>query len=112
MADCDPAKDIKSNSDGTYTYSRSCHVMAGKAIKEKPLLNEQVDDLNKAITLKDLALTQETQRSTMWLDDSVKMHDKLNSYEAAEHKSNVIYFILGIVVTGAAVYGAGQLVRH
>ena len=47
FAACDFAKDIKSNEDGTYTYTKDCHIEVGKRVKRLVLVEEQVVELEK-----------------------------------------------------------------
>lgn len=111
-ASCDFAKDIKSNSDGTYTYTRDCHVEVGKAVKKVPLLEGQVEELNKTIELKDLALVKQKERADLWMNTSLQMNDKLQSYESTQSLNNWVHFGIGVGVTVLSVWAAGQLAHH
>ena len=62
-ASCDFSKDIKENLDGTFTYSKDCNVEVGKRIKELDIRRQQIEDFNKAITLKDLAISKADERA-------------------------------------------------
>lgn len=108
-ADCVWSRDIKENQDGSYTYTRGCHVQVGKNNKELDLRKQQVEELNKTIELKDLALVKQEERVNLWMDSTLKMNDKIQSYESLRSTNQILYFGLGILVMSAAVWGAGQL---
>lgn len=110
-ASCDFSKDIKENSDGTYTYTRDCHIEVGKRVKKLALLDEQVAELEKTIELKDLALSKQKERADLWMNTSVQVTDKLRSYDSIAGKENTLYFVLGVGVTVLSVWAAGQLVK-
>ncbi len=111
LADCNFATDIKAMPDGSYSYSRDCHVEVGKRVKKLVIVEQQVVELEKTIELKDLALSKETERASLWMDTSYKLQDKLMSYQSASKASDRLYFITGVLVTVASVWAAGQL-RH
>jgi hypothetical protein len=108
-ADCVWNRDIKENQDGSYTYARDCHIQVGKNNKELDLRKQQVEELNKTIELKDLALTKQEERVNLWMDSTLKMNDKIQSYESLRSTNQILYFGLGVLVMSAAVWGAGQL---
>jgi hypothetical protein len=111
FAACDFANDIKAMPDGTYSYTRDCHVEVGKRVKRLALVEQQVVELEKTIELKDLALVKQKERADLWMDTSFKMNDKLQAYEAASSKSDWVHFGLGVAVTVLSVWAAGQLVQ-
>jgi hypothetical protein len=111
IAACDFSKDIKENLDGSYTYTRDCHIEVGKRVKKLVLLEEQVVELEKTIELKDLALSKQKERADLWMNTSVQVTDKLRSYDSVVGKENTLYFVLGVGVTVLSVWAAGQLVR-
>lgn len=108
---CDFANDIRANQDGTYTYSKECHIEVGKRIKKLALIEGQVTELEKTIELKDLALSKEKQRADAWMDTAFKINDKLQKYDAISSKNNTIYFGLGLATAILSAWAAGQLVR-
>lgn len=112
LADCDFAKDIKDNQDGTYTYTRDCHIEVGKRIKKLDLATQQIDELNKTIELKDLALVKQKERADLWMNTSLQMSDKLQSYDKTNSFNQWLYFGLGVAATALSVWGAGQLAHH
>jgi hypothetical protein len=106
---CDPSTDITKNQDGSYTYTKECHVEVGKKVEENEKRKEQVTKLYQVIELKDLALVKSHERIELWRDTSFKMEDKVNSLEKMKETNKWLYFGVGVVVMSLAVYGAGQL---
>lgn len=111
FATCDYAKDISENANGSFTYTRECHIEVGKKVRGFSLMETEIKELRKTIELKDLAIEKLEERSKLWMDTSVQMADKVRSYESARSFDNWLHFGLGVLVTGAAVYGASKLVR-
>lgn len=110
-AECKWASDIKENQDGTYTYSRDCHIEVGKKVKGYFLLESEVQDLRKAIELKDLALTKQTQHTQLWMDTSLKTGEELQKYERVRAAENNLYFISGVGLAILSVWAAGQIAK-
>lgn len=111
IAACDFSKDIKENLDGTYIYTRECHIEVGKRVKKLLLLDEQIVELEKTIELKDLALSKQKERADLWMNTSMQATEKLRLYDSTVGKENTLYFVFGIGVTILSVWAAGQLVR-
>jgi hypothetical protein len=109
FAACDFAKDIKENQDGSYTYTRDCHIEVGKRVKKLILVEEQIVELEKTIELKDLALVKQKERADMWMNTSFTLNDKLQKYDAAASTDKTLHFIIGVGVTVLSVWAAGQL---
>lgn len=112
FADCDFSKGITPGPNDTFIYSGECHRKVGSLLQDNAAKDKTIGELNQVITLKDLAIQKADQRTQLWMDTSFKMEDRLNEVDSIYKKNEWLYFALGIVVTGAAVYGAGQLVRH
>jgi hypothetical protein len=108
MADCD-FKTVTRLDDGSYKYSRECHLKVGEMKQDIEIKDSQIADYKKAIELKDLALVRTEQRADMWMNTSFKMEDRLNTIDELRSKNYVLYFILGVATTSLAVWGAGQL---
>jgi len=109
FAACDFANDIKANPDNTYTYTKDCHIEVGKRVKKLGITEQQVVELEKVIELKDLALVKQKERADLWMDTSMKINDKLQSYESAARSSDWIHFGLGVGVTILSAWAVGQL---
>lgn len=110
-ANCDWTQ-IKKNSDGTYTYSEQLHLCVGQLVQDNKAKDQQIQDLNKAITLKDLAIKEADARADNWMLTSKNLEDRLQKVDSIEKKNEWVYFGLGILVTGAAVWGANKLAYH
>lgn len=111
MADCDFKTGITPMGDGTFRYSGECHRKVGDLVQDNTTKAVQITDLTKALELKDLALQKSDQRAQLWMDTSSKLEDRLSKIDELSSKNSILYFGLGVVVTGLAVWGAGQLVR-
>jgi hypothetical protein len=103
-AKCDWSNDIKENPNGTFTYTRECHIEVGKNFKSVSLLNEKVELLEKKLDLKDFQITRYEERTQLWMDTSFKLNDKLMTYEATKKNDFWISFGLGILTTIATGY--------
>jgi hypothetical protein len=106
---CNPSTDIKENSDSTYTYSKECHLEVGKILKKVSLLEEQIVNLNKQISLKDALILTYDEKTRLWMDTSYKLNDKLLAYESVSSNDKWIMFGLGVGVSILSVWAAGQL---
>ena len=109
MADCDFSTGVVKQADGSFLYTKDCHIAVGKMKQDLDVANKQVDLLNKAIELKDLAMSKSTERLNLWMDTSYKLEDRMNKIDQLERKNQWLFFGLGVVTTAAAVWGAGQL---
>jgi hypothetical protein len=109
MGECDFSTIEKK--DNVYIYSKDCHLKVGELYKEEKLRQEQVKELKKSIELKDLALTVADTRVMKWRDESYKQNEALNKAASASKLNDWAFFGLGIVVSGFAVWGAGQLTK-
>jgi hypothetical protein len=109
FATCDFSTGVTKNDNGSYTYTKECHVAVGQMKNDLETANGQIVEYKKVIELKDLAITKSDQRADMWMDSSFKLQDRLNTVDELKSKNQYLAFALGILVTGLAVYGAGQL---
>lgn len=108
LAECDFATGI-TKVEGGYLYTTECHKKVGKVVADLKDREEQVAKLNETIKLKDLALDFSDKRNTKLMETVTKMDDKLDSIDRYNSTSKWLHFGLGVVVTGLAVWGAGQL---
>lgn len=111
FAECDFKTGISPLSDGSFKYSEECHRKVGQIVQENKTKDAQIADLSQALTLKDLAIKKADDRAQLWMDTSLKLESNLSKIDELRSKNEVIYFALGVVFTGAAVWGASQLVR-
>lgn len=103
---------IKANVDGTYTYNATLNRCVGKMVKDLDAANNQIADYQKAITLKDLAIKESDDRANLWMNNSLTLENHLSTIDSEINKNKILYLGLGILITGFAVWGAGQLSRH
>jgi len=111
MAECDFSTGINKNDNGTYTYSRECHIKVGEMKQDLEIANKQVEKLNKALDLKDLALTKADQRADLWMNTSFKLEDRVNTIDEMRKTNQWLYFGLGALAMFAATYAASQSLR-
>lgn len=108
LAECKWATGIK-KTEGGYLYSDECHGRVGFLVKDVDDLNKEVESLRKTIDLKNLALDKADERVMLWRKESYEQFQYLQTQQQLARKNETLWFVLGIVVTGAAVWGAGQL---
>lgn len=112
LADCDFKTGIEKLPDGRFAYTPECHIKVGQMKQDLDTATQQVELYKKSIELKDLALGTAQTRIDLWQQTSFKLEDRVNAMEDLRSKNYVLYFGLGVLVTGLAVYGAGQLVHR
>ena len=110
--DCDFGKDIIPGPNHTWIYTDECHLQVGKMRNNNKALTLQVGDLTNAIQLKDLALTKSDARTTLWMNTSDQLTDRLNKIQEVEKHNEWLYFGLGVLTTFAAGYIAAQAIRR
>lgn len=108
FCDCDWSK-IKVNADGSRTYPLDLHLCVGQLVKQVPLLQQEIVDLNKTITLDQLALKDEQTRTQLWLDTSLKLTDQVNKYESLKSSNNLLYYGLGVATIVLSAWVVGQV---
>lgn len=108
-AECNFATGITPNQDGSYTYSKECHLQVGKNVRELSLLKEENKKLRETIELKDLALVKQEERVQLWMDTTYKLEDRINNIERLQETNKFLYILMGVGLTAISVYGAGQL---
>jgi hypothetical protein len=112
-ADCDFSKGITKNADGTYTYTQECNRKVGQTVLDNTTKAKQIDDLNKAIQLKDLTLTTADKRADDWMNTSMKLEENVQKMDTLKRDDFWIAFGLGVLTTFAAGMAAASLTnRH
>lgn len=101
--------DLKHNADGTVTYSNADHVCVGNLVQDDKTKTQQVQDLTKAITLKDLAITKADARAQLWQDTDLKLEQNIQNIDKAEKTNQWMYFLLGVLSVVAAGVAANQV---
>ena len=108
QAECDWSTGIK-KVEGGYLYNSDCHGRVGIVVKDLEDREKEVVALRKTIELKDLVIVKSDERVMLWRDESYEQFERLQKQSELANRNQTLYFILGIIVTGAAVWGAGQL---
>jgi hypothetical protein len=108
MADCDFSTGVQSSGTG-YLYTKECHKKVGKLVEDADKREKQVEHLEKALDLKDLALNKADERNGLLRESLYKVEDRVNTMEKLQESNKVLYFIGGVLFTGLAVWSAGQL---
>lgn len=111
FADCDFATGITPGANGTYVYSKECHVKVGQLVKENEAQASAIQDYKSAITMKDLALQSSDKRATLWYDTSEKLEGRLQKVVELERGNNLLYFGLGALTILASGWMASKLMR-
>jgi hypothetical protein len=112
LADCDFKTGITKNDNGTYTYSRECHIKVGELRQDLDIATEQNLKFTKALELKDLALTKADQRADMWQQTAFKLEDRITTIDGMRTSNQWLMFGFGMVTMFAASYAASQLVHR
>lgn len=112
FAECDFSTGVTANADGTRTYTKECHVKVGQLVQDNATKDQQINDLNKAITLKDLSITTADQRADNWMNTSLKLEENVQKMDSLKNTNQWIYFGLGVLTVFAAGMAASQLSRH
>jgi hypothetical protein len=110
-ADCDFKTGIASGPNKTFIYSEACHQKVGALVQDNQVKTEQVAELNKAVTLKDLALKDSDKRATDWMNTSGTLEKRVQEVDKLESTNKFLYFGLGVLTTFLAAYGAAKLVN-
>lgn len=111
LAECDFSTGIEKMADGRFAYSAECHKKVGKLVADSKDKDDQIAALSKTIELKDLGIRTQEQRAQLWMDTSFKLEDRVNQMESMKSTNQWLYFGIGVLTTGLAVWGAGQLRR-
>lgn len=109
-ANCDWKTGIKILPDGNFEYSADCNLKVGLLVQENQTQAQQIQDYQKAIQLKDLALKMSDDRATLWTNTSKDLEDRLQKVDTEEKHNQWLYFSLGVATTFLAAYGASKLI--
>ena len=103
-AECDFKTGITKNSDGSYNYTRDCHIRVGETVQEN-------ENLKKSIDLKDLAIQKQEDRITLWSDTSYKLEQRVNAIEEMKSKNDFLYFGLGVLATVGTAFAVSRVIK-
>ena len=110
FADCDFSKDVQ-NQDESYIYSKECHIQVGKLVQNEEKRKKQVEELEKVVEIKDLVIIKSHERAEMWRATTFKLEDRVNTIDRMKDTNKWLYFGLGVVTTGFAIYLGSQMVK-
>jgi hypothetical protein len=110
-ADCDFATGITPGPNKTFVYTEACHQKVGAVVQDNKNKTTQVDDLNKAISLKNVALDNADKRATLWMDTSGKLEDRLQKVDNLQKTNERIYFGLGVLTAVISIFAAAKAIQ-
>jgi hypothetical protein len=110
LADCDWSK-IKPLDDGGFEYSQDLHLCVGQLVQASAVKDQQIQDLNGAIQLKDLALKASDDRATLWSTTSQGLEDRLQKIDATQKHNDWLFFAAGAVTVIGAGWMASRLLH-
>jgi hypothetical protein len=111
FADCD-WKQIKPLPDGGYEYSKELHLCVGNLVQQSKIQVQQIQDLNKAISLKDLAIKASDDRATSWMLTSKDLEERLQKVDSVQKRNDWLSFGLGAATVLGAGWMASQLIHR
>lgn len=103
---------IKDNGNGTYTYPLALHLCVGQLVETNKTQILQIQDLTKAITLKDLAIKYSDDRATTWMNTSSGLEDRLQRVDKLEKTNDWLYFGLGALTVIGTGFMAARFIGH
>jgi hypothetical protein len=109
-ADCDWSF-IKNMPNGDYEYTPECHLKVGQLVQDNATQLVQIQDLNAAIALKNLALTASDQRVALWQKTADDSQDRLSKIDSDSKRNDWIAFSLGALTMLGAGYMASRLLH-
>lgn len=112
FAECDFKTGIVPGPNKTFIYTEECHQKVGKLVQDNAIKDAQIQDLTKAIQLKDLALQTSDSRIALWQKSSLDEQDRLSKMEIDQKGNEYFIFALGVLATVGAGYVASQIYRH
>ena len=101
---------IKKLPDNGYEYSPTLNLCVANLIQTNKTQTLQIADYEKAIQLKDLALTAEDSRVQLWEKSSLDEQQRLMTISSDQKENNFLYFGLGILATIGTGFAVAKLV--
>lgn len=111
-ADCDFKTGITPNDNGSYTYTKDCHLKVGEMKRDLETANKQIDLFKTSLDYKDLALKRADERADLWMNTAFKLEDRVNTLDQMRKTNEWLYFGLGVLTVFAAGYAARQAYGH
>lgn len=107
-ADCKWATDITETTGG-FLYTKACHNRVGLTLRDNDDLKIEVDSLRKTVDVQKDIIAKSDERVIVWRNESYEQFARLQKQAEYSQTNNILWFVLGVVVTSAAVHAAGQL---
>ena len=104
LADCDFSTGITAGPNHTHIFSEECYLKVGQLVQDNAVKTQQIADLNAAISLKNLAISNSDARVALWQKSSDDNLDRLNRLQSDQKHDDYISFGLGILLTIGAAY--------
>ena len=111
IATCDFKTGITKIGNDAFLYNKACHLETGRLVEESRIRKKQVTDLNKSLTLKDLAINKADDRIKLWQDTTYKLEDRMLKQRKYSKWNDTLTFGGGILVGFLSVWAAGQLIK-
>lgn len=108
---CQFSTDIKENKDGTFTYTKECHIRVGKIINESYLLGDKIMELEKQLSLKDQIISNNEQRIQNWANTSTNLHKAILDYNRWSFLEKNVLFLSGFGLALLSVFVAAQVIK-
>ncbi len=106
---CNWSEDVSKNSDGSYNYTKECHIKVGEVVETNEIQKKQIENFNQIIDHKDNVIDLHRKRVKNWKETSKELEEHVNMLQATKGADDWVWFGLGVLATSAAVYGAGHL---
>jgi hypothetical protein len=110
-SECNYKDDIKKNQDGSYTYSRDCHIEFGKTLEELEIRKEQLENTQRIVTLKDLAIQDYERNANLWKNTSIDLNDRLSKIDSSRNTDKTLYFVMGAATVILSVFAASKAMK-
>lgn len=108
---CDWSKDITPGPNKTFIYTEECHQKVGDLVQDARAKEQQVQDLSKAIQLKDLAIKDSDARASNWSNTSRDLEERLQKIDSAQKTNEYLAFGLGFLGAILTAWAASKLVH-
>ncbi|HLD91721.1 MAG TPA: hypothetical protein VI911_12040 [Patescibacteria group bacterium] len=109
LAECQWSAIVETK-DG-FLYPKNCHLKVGKLVEESKLREQQVQELNKSIELKDLTIKIADERIKNWRDTSYELEERVMKQKRWSTYNDYLYFGGGVVLTILSGWAIGQAAK-
>jgi len=102
---------IKQLPDGGFEYSATLNICVGQLVQDSKVKDQQITDLTKAISLKDLALTNADARIQLWMTSAENEQDRLSKISSDQKHSEYLAFGLGLLTAIGTGYALSRIYK-